>query len=186
MRVEIVNRPLPPAVSGSGCVWPWLPAILLLAFGFWLQGRPELVGWQLARDHRRGLAARPGARIWSSEPRVVSAWLERHGTELPPLPEHAGEAALVGAGYCGLLDRVVAHVLYEGDDGSVSLFVVTGRLRAPVRWSGRIGGLHLELLRSAGRTLAIVGESDADVRAALRSFATTEARALPAAPSRSG
>jgi hypothetical protein len=181
MQVEIVSRPLPPARrSGQGLVW-----LLLLAFvaiGLWFQGRPEFVAWQLARDHHRGLAERPGERVWSSEPEVVSGWLERRGTPLPPLPDRAGNAALVGARYCSLVDRVVAHVLYEGDQTSVSLFVITGTLRFGSHWSAEVRGLHMRFVRSAGRTLAIVGESEDDVRAALRAFATSVAAAPPGTP----
>ena len=174
MSVEIVSRPLPPKHrSGRGLLW--LLVLAFLAIGLWFQGRPEFVAWQLARDHRRGLAERPGGRVWSSEPRVVSDWLERHGTPLPPLPGQAGSASLVGARYCSLVDRVPAHVLYEGDRTSVSLFVITGPLRARSDWSTRVDGLHLHFVRAAGHTLAIVGESEDDVRAALRAFATSVA-----------
>jgi hypothetical protein len=155
-------------------------ALACVGLGLWLQGRPEFVAWQLARDHRRGLADRPGGRVWSSEPEVVAGWLERRGTPLPPLPSHAGAAGLVGARYCALVDRVSAHVLYEGEQASVSLFVVTGPLRAPNAWSATVAGLHLRLLRSAGRTLAIVGESEQDVGAMSRAFATSVAEAREA------
>jgi hypothetical protein len=181
MHVEIVSRPLPPPRrSGHGLVW-----LLLLAFvaiGLWFQGRPEFVAWQLGRDHHRGLAERPGERIWSSEPDVVSDWLERHGTPLPPLPDHAGSAALVGARYCALVDRVVAHVVYEGDRTSVSLFVITGPLRVAGPWSAEVNGLHMSFVRAAGRTLAIVSDSEEHVGAMLRSFATSVAAAPPPTP----
>jgi hypothetical protein len=174
MSVEIASRPLPPKHRGGrGLVW-----LMLLAFlgvGLWFQGRPEFVAWQLARDHRRGLAERPGSRVWSSEPRVVSDWLERHGTLLPPLPGQAGGSSLVGARYCALVDRVAAHVLYEGDRTSVSLYVITGPLRARRDWSTLVDGLHLHFVRAGGLTLAIVGESEDEVRAVLRAFATSVA-----------
>jgi len=176
MSVEVVSRPLPRARRGAG--GRLLLAgfgLLALGFGLWIRGRPEFVAWQLARDHRRGLADQPGSRVWSSEPAVVAAWLEERGTPVPPLPGRVGEAALVGARYCALGDRIAAHVLYEGDGTSVSLFVVPGPLRARSDWSVRVDGLHLRLVRSAGRTLAIVGERDEEVRAMLRVFATTVA-----------
>jgi hypothetical protein len=181
MSVEVVSRPLP-SVRRSGQGLLWLLAFAFVAIGLWFQGRPEFVAWQLARDHRRGLAERPGGRVWSSEPGVVSEWLERHGTPVPPLPARAGSAALVGARYCSLVDRVAAHVLYEGDRTSVSLFVLTGPLRARGDWSARVDGLHLRFVRTAGRTLAIVGESEEDVRAALRSFETSLAKVVDPRP----
>ena len=185
ISVEVTRRTLPPARrSGRGALA--LLALAFVAIGLWFQGRPEFVSWQLARDHRRGLAERPGDRVWSSEPGVVGAWLERHGTPVPPLPGRAGSAALVGARYCGLVDRVAAHVLYEGPGSNVSIFVVTGPLRAPSDWSVEVDELHLRFLRAAGRTLAIVGESEDDVRAVLRSFATSVAVLAVAPPRSSG
>jgi hypothetical protein len=172
MSVDVVDRRLPPARARGGRFLLLMLALFLLA-GLWFQGRPEFVAWQLARDHKRGLTQRPGGRVWSSEPRVVTQWLEEHGTHLPPLPPRAGSASLVGARYCALVDRIAAHVVYEGDDSSVSLYVVTGPLRAPVAWAAKVEGLHLGFVRSAGRTLAIVGESEDDVNAALHEFTTT-------------
>ena len=175
MSVEVVSRPLP-SVRRSGRGLLWLLLLAFVAIGLWFQGRPEFVAWQLVRDHHRGLADRPGGRVWSSEPGVVSDWLERHGTPVPPLPGHAGSAALVGARYCSLVDRVTAHVLYEGYRTSVSIFVITGPLRAGSDWSAEVDGLHLRFVRAAGRMLAIVGESEDDVHAVLRSFATSVAK----------
>ncbi len=181
MTVDVVSRPLP-VVRRSGRGLLWLLAFAFVGIGLWFQGRPEFVAWQLARDHGRGLADRSGGRVWSSEPQVVADWLERHGTPVPPLPGRAGSAALVGARYCSLVDRVAAHVLYEGEEASVSLFVVTGPLRARNDWSTRVGGLHVRFARSGGRTLAVVGEREDDVRAVLRAFATSLASRPAAAP----
>jgi hypothetical protein len=180
MSVEVVSR-TPPHLRRGGRGAPVVAALglVLLGLGLWAQGLPGFVAWQLARDHRRGLAGRPGGRVWSSEPDIVSEWLERHGTPVPPLPAHAGAAGLVGARYCALVDRVAAHVLYEGDETNVSLFVVTGPLRAPNGWSATAEGLHLRFVRAAGRTLAIVGESEADVAATLRVFSTSVAHGGP-------
>jgi hypothetical protein len=182
MSVEVARGALP-AVRRGGCGTLFVSslALALVAIGLWTQGRPGFVAWQLARDHKRGLAERPGERVWSSEPRVVGEWLERRGTGLPPLPAHAGSASLVGARYCALVDRVAAHVLYEAEKTSVSLYVVTGPLRAPRAWSGMAAGLHLRLLRTGGRTLAFVGESEDDVEAAARAFATSVADCAPLA-----
>ncbi len=190
MSVEVVSYTLPRTRRSAG----WLLLLMAAAFlvtGLWFQGRPEFVAWQLARDHKRGLSERPGSRVWSSEPAVVEQWLEDRGTPIPPLPTRLGEAALVGARYCALVDRVAAHVVYEGERSDVSVFVVSGPLRAPTAWAATMEGLHLGFIRSAGRTIAILGEDEADVSAALRSFATTFAtldppRLCPVDPPRSG
>jgi hypothetical protein len=178
MSVDVARHGLPRARGSGGRLLLAMAASFLLV-GLWFQGRPEFVAWQLARDHRQGLSERPGSRVWSSEPRVVAEWLEERGTPLPPLPARVGDAALVGARYCSLLDRVAAHVVYEGERSDVSLFVISGPLRAPVAWAATLEGLHLGFIRSAGRTIAVIGESESDVRAALRSFTTTLAQLQP-------
>jgi hypothetical protein len=183
MSVQVVSKRLPPVRGGAAPFFAALFALPVLG-GLWLQGRPEFVAWELARDHRLGLSERKGDKVWSSEPAVVSDWLERRGTPVPPLPSRAGTAGLVGARYCALVDRVAAHVLYQGEESSVSLFVVTGPLRARAGWSARVDGLHLRLLRAVGRTLVVIGDDEEDVRQALRAFATTVARASPAAGAR--
>ncbi len=173
MSVEVSSLSLPPKTHGRVVPWLGVLVLLLLGLGLWAQGLPGVVAWQLARDHSQGLGGRPGSRAWSSEPAVVSAWLEERGTPVPPLPRHAGSAGLVGARYCSLLDRVAAHVVYQGEESAVSIFVLHGPLRAPHGWSGTVHGLHVRLVRSAGRPLAIVGEREEDVRAALRAIATS-------------
>ena len=60
--------------------------------------------------------------------------------------------------------------------------MITGPLRFGSHWSAEVHGLHMRFVRAAGRTLAIVGESEDDVRAVLRSFATSVAAAPPATP----
>ena len=177
MSVDVVSRPLAERRARAGGLVLLSFALGLLASGLWLRGLPGFVAWQLARDHSHGLADRPGSRVWSSEPAVVSAWLEGHGTPVPPLPAHVGTASLVGARYCSLVDRVVAHVVYQGEETSVSIFVLHGPLRAPHGWSARVHGLNVHFVPAAGRILAIVGEREDDVRAALRAFATSVASA---------
>ena len=77
----------------------------------------------------------------------------------------------MGARYCPLSDRVAAHVYYGGDgSGIVSVFVLSGPARIGDGWSGTARGLHVRLLRAAGRTLAVVGESAADVAATALAF----------------
>ncbi len=185
MSVEVVRRPEARRASRA---WPLL--LLALALGVlgaaaWARGFPAFVAWQLARIHPHGQGGRSGSRVWSSEPAVVARWLEHHGTPVPPLPARAGSAGLVGAHYCALLDRVAAHVVYQGDDGtpaSVSIFVLHGPLRAASGWSARVRGLEVAFVPAAGRVLAIVGERSEDVRAALRQLATSVAEVDPPRP----
>ena len=59
----------------------------------------------------------------------------------------------------------------------MSVFLLSGPARIGDGWSGTARGLHVRLLRAAGRTLAIVGESEADVAATARAFTMTVARA---------
>jgi hypothetical protein len=138
----------------------------------------------VARDHQRCFGRRHlPARVWSADPSEVRAWLEARGTPAPPLPSHAHAAELVGARYCPLEDRVAAHVYYGGDEGTVSVYLLPGPARVGDGWAGTARGLHVRLLRAAGRVLAVVGESEADVEATARAFATTVA-AAPAAVDR--
>jgi hypothetical protein len=55
-------------------------------------------------------------------------------------------------------------------------------VRAPSGWSASVHGVHVHFVRAAGRVLAIVGERDDDVRAALRGFATSVAAVDPSRP----
>ena len=57
----------------------------------------------------------------------------------------------------------------------MSVFVLSGPARIGDGWSGTAHGLHVRLLRAAGRTLAVVGESEADVAATARAFQVTVA-----------
>jgi hypothetical protein len=175
MTIDVVGRPLATRKSRVGTVLLLGLGIGLLGVGLWVRGLPGFIAWQAVRDHSHGLGSRPTSRVWSSEPAVVTSWLEHHGTPVPPLPDHAGSAALVGAHYCSLVDRVAAHVVYQSEDGSVSIFVLHGPVRAPSGWAASVHGVHVHFVRAAGRTLAIVGEKEEDVRAALRGFATSVA-----------
>jgi len=175
MTIDVVGRPFATSKSRVGTILLLALGLGFLGLGFWVRGLPGFVAWQTARDHSHALGAHPTSRVWSSEPAVVTAWLEQHGTPVPPLPGRAGSAGLVGAHYCALLDRVAAHVVYQGEDASVSIFVLHGPVRAPSGWSASVHGIHVHLVRAAGRTLAIVGEREDDVRAVLRVFATSVA-----------
>jgi hypothetical protein len=177
MSLDVVDRPLGRRGSRAGALVLLALAMGLLGFGAWIRGLPAFVAWQVSRDHPHGLGDRPGVHIWSSEATAVSAWLEQHGTVVPPLPEHAGSAGLVGARYCSLVDRVAAHVVYQGENTSVSIFVLHGPLRAPSGWSASVRGLHVHFVRAAGRMLAVVGENENAALSAVRAFATSVARA---------
>jgi len=189
MTIDVGGRPLATRKSRAGSILLLALGLGMLGFGLWVRGLPGFVAWQTVRDHSHGLGGRPTSRVWSSEPAVVTSWLEHHGTPVPPLPDHAGSAGLVGAHYCSLVDRVAAHVVYQGEDASVSIFVLHGPVRAPSGWAASVHGVHVHFVRAAGRTLAIVGEKEEDVRAVLRDFATSVAAvgvALRVDPPRAG
>ena len=178
MSVDIVSGGAPPRSRRRG----WLRAsalvaAALVAVGLWVRGLPSFVAWEVARDHQRCFGRRQlPARVWSSDPAEVRDWLESRGTPTPFLPSHANDAELVGARYCPLADRVAAHIYYgDGGEGLVSVFLLSGPARVGDGWSGTARGLHVRLVRAAGRTLAVVGESEADVTAATRAFTMTVA-----------
>ena len=182
MSIDIVTGEAPPPPPRGGA----LPVLALLAaalflFGLWARGLPAFVAWEVAGDHQRCFGRRHlPARVWSSEPAEIQDWLESRGTPAPPLPKEAGQAPLAGARYCPLSDRVAAHVYYGGDgSGIVSVFLLSGPARIGDGWSGTSRGLHVQLVRTAGRTLAVVGESADDVATTARSFVTTVATAAP-------
>jgi len=178
MSVDIVSGESPPAPPrGSARRARALAAIALALLGLWARGLPSFVAWEVARDHERCFGRRLlPARLWSSDPAEVRDWLESRGTPTPFLPAHPNDADLVGVRYCPLADRVAAHVYYGGVGvRPVSIFLLSGPARIGDGWSGRARGLHVRLLRAAGRTVAIVGENEADVAATARSFTSTVA-----------
>jgi hypothetical protein len=175
MSIRVVRRPEERTRSRAGLLLLASLALGALGAAAWARGFPGFVSWQLARSHPHGQGGRSGSRVWSSEPEVVTAWLERHGTPVPPLPSRAGSATLVGAHYCSLLDRVAAHVVYQGEEGGVSIFVLHGPLRAASGWSARVHGIDVRFVPAAGRVLAIVGEQPEDVRAAVKQLMTSVA-----------
>jgi len=154
--------------------------LALGALALWARGLPAFVAWEVAADHQRCFGRRQlPARIWSSDPAEVRDWMESRGTPTPLLPSEAGTAEIVGARYCPLEDRVAAHVYYAGQGGMVSVYVLSGPARIGDGWSGTSRGLNVRLLRAAGRYVAVVGGSAADVAAAARAFASTVATARP-------
>ncbi len=150
-------------------------ALLALAL-LWARGLPSFVAWEVARDHERCFGhLRPPARLWSGDPTEVRDWLEIRGTPVQPLPARAGEVRLLGVRYCPLVDRVAAHVYYAGERSLVSVFVLSGPVRVGDGWAGELSHLQVQLFYSAGRTLAIVGESPQDVEAVTRAFRSSVA-----------
>jgi hypothetical protein len=148
----------------------------LLAAFLWGRGLPAFVAWEAAHDHERCFGrAHLRARVWSSDPAEVRAWLESRGTPIQPLPAHSGGVEIVGVRYCALTDRIAAHVYYGGQGSLVSVMVMSGPARIGDGWAGEVGKWQVRLLRSAGRTIAIVGEVEADVDAVTRSFLQTAA-----------
>jgi len=145
--------------------------LVVLAVLCWVRGLPAFVAWELARDHERCFGqAHLRARLWSSDPAEIRGWLEERGTPVQPFPAHPGQVEIVGVRYCALADRVAAHVYYGGQGSLVSVFVVSGPARIGDGWSGRVHGLQVRMLRSAGRTLAVVGEAESDVDAVAHAF----------------
>ncbi len=160
-RAHIVTRPA------------LLATILVLVTGalLWIRGAPLFLGWQVARDHDRCTwRARPLVRLSTNDPLAAREWLEARGTPVPPLPEGVDGLTLIGVRYCPLADRIAAHLFYDGERGRISVFVLAGPGRIGDGWAGEYGDLNVRLLRSAGRTLAIVGSSGPDVEALTRAF----------------
>ena len=154
--------------------------VLLLATGFafasWARGVPHFIAWEAARDHESCFARQHlAARLWSSDPADIRRWLEERGTPVQPLPGRSGSIELVGVRYCPLADRVAAHVYYGGRGSVVSVLVMSGPARVGDGWAGEVGNLQVRLFRSAGRTIAVVGEVESDVEAVCRAMVVTSA-----------
>jgi hypothetical protein len=151
-------------------------AIALVAAFFWARGLPAFVAWEAAHDHERCFGrSRLLARVWSSDPAEIRAWLESRGTPVQPLPAHRGGVEIVGVRYCALTDRIAAHVYYGGQGSLVSVLVMSGPARIGDGWTGKLGRWQVRLVHSAGRTVAIVGEVESDVDAIAHAFLQTAA-----------
>ncbi len=153
-----------------------LVGLAALAALLWLRGLPSFVAWELVRDHERCFGqTRLRAKLWSSDPAEIRAWLESRGTPVQPFPGRPGRLEIVGVRYCPLADRVAAHVYYGGQGSLVSVFVLSGPARIGSGWAGQVHRLQVRMLRSAGRTLAVVGESESDVDAVAHAFEVSSA-----------
>lgn len=181
IRVDVATDgpALPPGPGRWAVRVATVAGMALLAAGLWARGLPSFVAWEVARDHQRCLGRRHlPARVWSEDPADVRGWLEARGTPVPLLPTHAHASELLGARYCPLVDRVAAHVYYgDAGESAVSVFVLPGPARIGDGWAGQARGLHVRLLRAAGRPIAIVGGSRIDVETTARAFTTTVAGA---------
>jgi anti-sigma factor RsiW len=156
-----------------------LPAAAMLAlFVFWLRAAPPFVAWELARDHSScfGRSKLP-AKVWSSDPGLVSAWFDDDDFAIPVVPEKAGSAELLGARYCPLIDRMVAHLYYSGDDVNLSLFVVPGSVRMTAAHRTQVLGQTVHLLHVGGTVVGVVSSSEEAVEAVERALTRTVARA---------
>lgn len=177
ITVDVVERPLTPPRRARPRRALAVAAAVAVVFLLWLRGLPAFVAWEVARDHQRCFGRRQlAARLWSDDAWEIREWLESRGTPVPPLPRRAGNVEVVGVRYCPLLDRVAAHVYYGGEGSLVSVFVIAGPARIGSGWSGVARGLQVRLVPSAGRTIAIVGESAADVDATAREFLSSVAQ----------
>jgi anti-sigma factor RsiW len=147
----------------------------LVALLAWARGAAPFVAWELSRDHDHCFGQRRlPAQVWSSDPARVAEWLHRQGTNVPVIPEAAGGLELVGARYCALLDRRVAHLYYSNGDHHLSLFLVPGPVRNVSR-DRRPRGNFVRLMRAGGTTVGLVSEEADGVEAFERSLSITVA-----------
>ncbi|HET9314239.1 MAG TPA: zf-HC2 domain-containing protein, partial [Vicinamibacteria bacterium] len=109
VRARLVH---PPRQRRAWRVLLPLAAAVVLAL-LWVRAAPGLVATQLAWDHGHcfGKEKLP-AKVWSSDPAVIERWFADQGTRVPRAPESAFGLTLVGARYCMLMDRRVAHLYY--------------------------------------------------------------------------
>lgn len=154
---------------------PWrvllpLAAALVLAM-LWVRGMPGLVARELAWDHGHcfGKQELP-AKVWSSDPPVIERWFADKGTRIPQVPETVAGLTLVGARYCTLMDRRVAHLYYAGDEHRLSLHVVSGPVR--FSWPQRRStmGRTVQLMHAEGLTIGLTSEEPQAVDAFARAL----------------
>ena len=161
-------------------VWRWaLPlAASLATVALWAHGAPVVVAWQLARDHDHcfGFRTLP-AKVWTTDPHDMAAWLEEQGRTVPVLPEGAAGLDLVGGRLCPLADRRVGHVYYTGGQHKLSLFVVPGWVRLDRQHTVQAGDRTVRLLRVGGSTVGLVSEEREAVERFEQALTTTVALA---------
>jgi hypothetical protein len=91
------------------------------------------------------------------------------------VPESVAGLTLVGARYCSLMDRRVAHLYYADDEHRLSLHVVSG----PVRFTGAqrrtTMGRTVQLLHAEGLTVALTSEEPRAVDAFTRALSVQSA-----------
>jgi anti-sigma factor RsiW len=154
---------------------PWrvvLPlAAALLVSLLWVRGMPGVVAREIAWDHGHcfGKEELP-AKVWSSDPPVIERWFADQGTRIPRVPETVAGLTLVGARYCTLMDRRVAHLYYAGDEHRLSLHVVTGPVR--FTWPQRRAtmGRTVQLMHAEGLTVALTSEEPGAVDVFVRAL----------------
>ena len=105
----------------------------------------------------------------------MAAWLEKEGTAVPALPESAAGLEMVGARYCPLMDRRVAHVYYTGGDQRLSVFLVPGWVRLDRTRQMTRGDKTVRLLRAGDTTVGLVSERPEAVEAFERALTITVA-----------
>jgi hypothetical protein len=170
-----VRRRLHPAKHG-GAAWALPLAASLVLLLLWARGSAAFVGWELARDHRHCFGQeRLPAQIWTEDPGVVERWFEKQGTEVPMVPEGANGLELVGARYCVLLDRGVAHLYYSTGEHQASLFVLRGPARLGAGYEGRMGARTVMLFPVSGLLVGVVADRAEDAAALRRRFQTMTA-----------
>jgi anti-sigma factor RsiW len=147
-----------------------LAAVLVLAL-VWVRGMPGLVATQLAWDHGHcfGKTQLP-AKVWSSDPVVIERWFADQGTAGPRAPEAVAGLTLVGARYCRLMDRRVAHLYYADRERRLSLHVVPGPVRFEWPQRRESMGRTVQLLHTGGLAVGLTSEDEDTVDAFTRAL----------------
>ena len=101
--------------------------------------------------------------------------LADQGTRVPHVPEAVGGLTLVGARYCMLMDRSVAHLYYADDEHRLSVHVVPGPVR--FEWPQRRStmGRTVHLLRTEGMAVGLTSEDSEAVEAFARALSVQSA-----------